>query len=654
MTTKHAIRPERPGRIRVRSAVLTLLTVVTLGFTTPGVSYAQQGVEAKPRQVGTIDAADVPATAPLTRTSAFPADSGEHCEPTRAGSKERRAGAAEACVSTSPAPAESTATEQRTLAAAAVAGGCDITSPGTYSYERFGYCVTGVSVVYILRDSNGKELGRGTLEISTSATLPASGTTWSEQVTVTMAAASGEVTALNAKFRAACTTGCTATKTAPWYGGDLTLGQSLTGTVAYSSAPALNSSVDFTTSYKLYVTSPGATAVDPNASWDNPRKIRCDDAVRDVTAEPTASPGCVIPTVTAVVPMSTQGSDQGGAVAAYLWAQQNLVDHWGRDTLLTRAKSGVADRTSRTCGSASSKPFADATDLIPTDTCAAFPFAETQEGGTDGARCAEVIPNQGNGGWIIFELGGGSSVDPAKPCVRAHVALADKQFADGQLSEGFKSQRVIDADQFKLALTASIDGSHAACLGVSPEGARLAGNGWILNTTEPVAHVNKTTNPQGAAGVRATTAQACLGKTPGPGSDAGGDITGWQDAQLFAQANQLDTAGLSRCHLIANILGGRISKNLVPCWQVGMNTGAGSMWDYEEQARDEVAEQSFGEDDAILYQVTPTYLDATSTIPVGVTMSAVIEREDGSVEQLFPDVYIPNTRGNTGLFNLGN
>ncbi|WP_167538401.1 hypothetical protein [Streptomyces albofaciens] len=33
-------------------------------------------------------------------------------------------------------------------------------------------------------------------------------------------------------------------------------------------------------------------------------------------------------------------------------------------------------------------------------------------------------------------------------------------------------------------------------------------------------------------------------------------------------------------------------------------------------------------------------------------MSAKIEREDGSVGQLFPDVYIPNTQGN-GQFNLG-
>jgi predicted amidohydrolase YtcJ len=102
--------------------------------------------------------------------------------------------------------------------------------------------VTGVNVLYILRDSNGAELRRGTLTISTSASLPASGTTWSEQVTVKMTSGSPAVTALSAKFRAAGGSGCTATKTAPWYGGDLAVGQSLTGTVAYSSSPATGGS----------------------------------------------------------------------------------------------------------------------------------------------------------------------------------------------------------------------------------------------------------------------------------------------------------------------------------------------------------------------------------------------------------------------------
>ncbi|MFG3308881.1 hypothetical protein [Streptomyces wuyuanensis] len=64
-------------------------------------------------------------------------------------------------------------------------------------------------------------------------------------------------------------------------------------------------------------------------------------------------------------------------------------------------------------------------------------------------------------------------------------------------------------------------------------------------------------------------------------------------------------------------------------------------------------DSSFSEDDAILYEVTPTYLSADSTIPVGVTMSAKIEREDGSVEPAFQNVYILNTQAG-GAHNLGN
>jgi hypothetical protein len=52
--------------------------------------------------------------------------------------------------------------------------------------------------------------------------------------------------------------------------------------------------------------------------------------------------------------------------------------------------------------------------------------------------------------------------------------------------------------------------------------------------------------------------------------------------------------------------------------------------------------------------VTPVYKDANSTIPVGVTMNANIERANGTTEELFPNVYVTNTLKNTGLYNLGN
>ncbi|OKJ94564.1 hypothetical protein AMK26_32595 [Streptomyces sp. CB03234] len=640
----HGIRGGRATRRRARSTVLTVFTALTLVLTTAATSQAAE--PPAPAKASSTTKSAAP-SAGSTETGGLAAGSGEECTATAPGSKERRAGAVESCVTVAPAPAKAKARAAGApAAAAAAAGSCAITTPGNYSYERFSYCVTGINVTYVLRDSRGVEIGRGVLAVSTGADLSPTATTWSEQVTVKMTAASGDVTSLNAKFRASCDAGCTATKTAPWYGGAITLGQTLTGSVTYSSPRTTGSSASFHTSYAMYVTSPGATATDPNASWKNARQIRCDHAVGGSSVA-----GCAVPSVMPELSMSTQGSDQGGAVAAYLWAQKNLTDRWGLNTALTRSTSGVDVRTRSTCGSGASEPFADASDLIPTDTCAQFPFAETKEGGRDGAECAELIPYYGNGGWVIHELNGGSSLDTSKRCVRAHVAAVDKQFADSQLADGFAGQRVIDADQFKLTFTASLDGSHAECLGISPEGARPAGNGWILNTTEPVPHVRKNDRTS-AAGHRATKATACLGKQLGPGSEAGGEITGWLDAADYASAHSL-TDQLARCHLIANILGGRISQNLVPCWQVGMNTGAGSMWEYEEQVRDEVRLASFSEDDAILYEVTPTYLSADSTIPVGVTMSAKIEREDGSVEPMFQNVYIPNSQ-TAGAHNLGN
>uniref|UniRef100_A0AAU3I9U2 DNA/RNA non-specific endonuclease n=1 Tax=Streptomyces sp. NBC_01393 TaxID=2903851 RepID=A0AAU3I9U2_9ACTN len=659
----HEIRPRGAARIRARSTVLAVLTAMTLGLTTTGTATAQQTADEKPRQVGRVDLtnqADTPA--PATATSAFPKQSGEHCEATKAGSKERRRGAVEACVSTSPVPAARTKAQSQSLAAtpAAVAS-CSITNPGNYSYERFGYCVTGVNVLYLLRDSNGAELGRGTLTISTSASLPAAGTTWSEQVTVTMTSGSPAVPSLNAKFRAACGSGCTATKTAPWYGGDLVVGQSLTGTVAYSSSPAAGAVAEFLTSYKMYVTSSGATAIDPNASWDNPRKIRCDNAVGG-----TSSAGCAVPSVMPVVPMSAQSSDAGGAVAAYGWAQQNLDGAWGKKGKpLTRSTSGVATRTASTCGSFTAEP-----ELVDNDSCGDFPFGEAKEGGAAGAQCVQVIPNLGHGEWDNYVLNDAHELDRAAPCVQAHVTPAEKQFADTQLANGFKNQRVIDADQFELTFSLPDTGPQARCLNdPRPINSIPTDDGWFFNTTEAVPLINKTVslpsppNPPNQpypAGQRPTRAQACIGRDTEEGKGTSDPITGWEDAQEFKKNNSL-TYGLSRCHLIASILGGRGNDartriNLVPCWQKGMNTGTPSMRTFEFQAQSKIQGPiaDFGANDAIFYQVTPVYKDATSTIPVGVTMSANIERANGTTEELFPNVYVTNTYADTGLYNLGN
>ncbi|GHB32435.1 hypothetical protein GCM10010377_23490 [Streptomyces viridiviolaceus] len=651
----HGIRGGRATRRRARSTVLTAFTALTLVLTTAATS---QAAEPPATAKGSSTTKSAAPSAETTETSKFAAGSGEECTATAPGSKERRAGAVESCVTVTPAPAKA---ETRTAFAAtaasasttAAAGSCDITSPGNYSYERFSYCVSGINVIYILRDSRGLEIGRGTLAVSTGADLSPTATTWSEQVTVTMTGASGDVTSLNAKFRASCDAGCTATKTAPWYGGAITLGQTLTGNVTYSSPQTTGSSASFYTSYAMYVTSPGATATDPNASWKNSRQIRCDDAVGG-----TSVAGCAVPSVMAVVPMKATSADAGGAVAAYGWAQNNLDGAWGKNgSPLTRSTNGVANRTAATCGGFTAEP-----ELVDPDTCADFPFGEAKEGGAPGAQCVTVIPNLGNGEWDTYVLNDAHVLDRTSPCVQAHVTPAEKQFADTELADGFKDQRVIDADQFELTFSLPDTGPQASCLNdPAPINSLPNGDGWFYNTTEAVPLVNQS-DPAGGGGFRPARAQACVGLNVKEGTDTSNPVTGMKDAVEYAKANNLPY-DQSRCHLIPKVLGGkgtskRTRFNLVPCWQVGMNTGSPSMRTYEKIAEDLVKGNDptrvLGTNDAIFYQVTPVYKDANSTIPVGVTMNANIQRANGTTEELFPNVYVTNTYANTGLYNLGN
>ncbi|MEU9592629.1 DNA/RNA non-specific endonuclease [Streptomyces sp. NPDC048193] len=655
----HGIRGGRVTRRRARSTVLTVLTTLSLVLATAATSQSAEP-SAPSEASSTAPSASAASAAQPTGTSRFAAGSGEECTATAPGSRERRAGAAESCVTVAPAPAPAKSTaksaaraQTATTAAAATSATCEVAGAGNYTYERFSYCVSGITVTYILRDGNGLEIGRGVLTVNTSADLSPTATTWSEFVSVTMTQASGDVTALNAKFHASCEAGCTATKTSPYYANSIVPGQTHSGTVTYSSPQTAGSSASFRTTYAMYVTLPNATPTDPNASWKNPRQIRCDHAVGGSSVA-----GCAVPSVMPVVPMKATSSDAGGAVAAYGWAQNNLNGAWGKKgSPLTRSTSGVSGRTAASCGAFTAQP-----ELVDTDTCADFPFGEAKEGGAAGAQCVEVIPNLGNGEWDTYVLNDAHVLDRSSPCVLAHVTPSEKQFADTQLANGFKDQRVIDGDQFELTFSLPDTGPQARCLNdPAPINALPNGDGWFLNTTEAVPLVNQS-DPAGGGGYRPTRAQACVGLKVKEGTGTSNPVTGMKDAVAYAKANNL-TYDQARCHLIPKVLGGKgTSKitrfNLVPCWQVGMNTGSPSMRTYEKMGEDLVKGNDptrvLGTNDAIFYQVTPVYNDANSTIPVGVTMSATIERANGTTEELFPNVYVTNTLQNTGLYNLGN
>lgn len=201
---------------------------------------------------------------------------------------------------------------------------------------------------------------------------------------------------------------------------------------------------------------------------------------------------------------------------------------------------------------------------------------------------------------------------------------------------------------------------RANCL-TQPKG-RPSGDGWILNTDKPVPSRNKTATVPStvrAAPFRAERAEACLTNPLGSraagdgGSPAAGDIAGWEDAKL-----QSAYGSLARCHLIANILGGRGSNqgdwnNLVPCYQQGLNTKGISMVRYEQRVRAEVKQLSQGGGFAVHYEVTPHYLHDDSTIPTAVTLTAQVELPNGASWPVFYEVELENTPDGGGP-NLGN
>ncbi|MGW4651372.1 DNA/RNA non-specific endonuclease [Kitasatospora sp. NPDC004289] len=203
------------------------------------------------------------------------------------------------------------------------------------------------------------------------------------------------------------------------------------------------------------------------------------------------------------------------------------------------------------------------------------------------------------------------------------------------------------------AHTPSPPPGRANCL-TTPRG-RPSGDGWILNTDKPVRNRNKTATVPStvtSAPFRAEKAEACLTQELVKGTEAKGDIAGWEDAKL-----QSAYGTLARCHLIARQLGGRGSNqgdwnNLVPCYQQGLNTKGISMVTYENRVQTTVSTLGRGSGSAVYYQVTPRYLHDDSTIPTSVTLTARVEQPNGASWPLFY-IELENTPYGTGP-NLGN
>jgi DNA/RNA non-specific endonuclease len=198
--------------------------------------------------------------------------------------------------------------------------------------------------------------------------------------------------------------------------------------------------------------------------------------------------------------------------------------------------------------------------------------------------------------------------------------------------------------------------AKAHCLNQVPADSYAAGTGWIENTTTPVNNINITTTPNGP-GTRASVSTACLTNPRAlTGTGPGSNPTGYADATAFVKANGYNPAtDLVHCHLIAQAMGGRgIQANLFPCWQVGANTGAGSMaTPYESDVLNAIP--NLANNEAVYYQVTVNYFDNSSTIPYDIVLTVEIRHTDGTSTPLpdFPGV-VDNSPTANPLLNMGN
>ncbi|MEU9281456.1 hypothetical protein AB0D87_42120 [Streptomyces sp. NPDC048342] len=326
------------------------------------------------------------------------------------------------------------------------------TTPASYSYDRHSYCLNSYTATLTNWSEEGEVLGTGVVLVSANATLSVSSGQWPESQTVTLSEATGSVlgTGLGVTLTASCTAACTATVPNPWAGSRLLkVGQSATGNVTFLSTPGAGLVSDITTKYDLRVDQPGTSPINIDATWSNPRQVRC-----DTTFASNTSTGCVISSVRAglILPLSSYGA----AAATYGWAEANLIDHWGSTAnpiqRLASDTTQTANRTN-TCGAGATRPFVTLPANVPDDSCDEYPFAASYQGGTNGALCADVVPLLQNGVWQFYQDPNAPAVTHNEPCVRGHVPLTQNSAAGGKVGSNSQTERIIDLEKYEVVIT---------------------------------------------------------------------------------------------------------------------------------------------------------------------------------------------------------
>lgn len=322
---------------------------------------------------------------------------------------------------------------------------CEAAAPGQWSATRKRVCLVGAQGVYTLRDSTGKTIGTGLMDVSSSAVTTHVNTDIKEQITIEVTKLTGDVKSLNFKAGVNCTDTCKTTVRQPWIGAKTLLeGETATGQVVYSSSVTDDAEDSFQLQHDVLVTSNGATPVDTGMSWDTPsdKEIKCDGKPSSGYAR-----GCVI-NIPATLTYTVNDPQNGGAIAVYQWVMKQRNSSWQT----REANKEISDaKRIRTCGSFMYRP-----DLVPVDEeCDEFPMAKTVEGGQAGMFCADVFPERDvNGRWAFRPVNNETwETMEGKDCATIHVTKTVNGSLGGKYGNFVQVNRIQDQEKFKVAFS---------------------------------------------------------------------------------------------------------------------------------------------------------------------------------------------------------
>jgi hypothetical protein len=312
---------------------------------------------------------------------------------------------------------------------------CSNDENGIIWYWRSGACQWDYFYETII-DGDGAIVGTATFRITQEMTLQSNSGLFFENVTLEFLVGWG-LSAGNRQVSlgGACQGGGCQTLNGLAYGSSIGIGQSKTGQIVYEGA-ATGKRTWTDTRYLFVLYTPPGVLGPTSSEWWGPPSIRCDKELNGVNG------GCVIP---ADVPTYYPSVSQFGAAAINIAVAQNLPDHWGWYTPLTRLINDSLSNSNRAavCAGFVADPY------VTRDSCDEFAFASTYQSGpllnprtTD---CAEIIPWTDGSAWYYEVV----KMNGYERCLRGHVDSNMNSLLGAFLGSSFLTpNRVLDGDGY--------------------------------------------------------------------------------------------------------------------------------------------------------------------------------------------------------------